>query len=105
MRGIRRGIPGLLLGLATVVLLAAAPGQAQVRALTGAGPIRERPPGELATILRRPPDFSAIRFLGMQRDYRDDLRAKLMMGHAAIRLGRSVTPMLPIVWPPETREQ
>lgn|GEM_PF-1106238 len=91
-------------GAVFCVLLSASAGWSQVRQVRGAGPIRERPPGELATILRRDPDFSTIRFLGMQRSYRDELRAKLMVGHAAIRLGRPVAPMQPIIWPPEPRE-
>lgn len=89
---------------ALVVLIVVADGRAQVRALTGAATIKVKPPGELATILRRDPDFSTVRFLGMQRSYREELRAKLMTGHAAIRLGRPVAGMQPIVWPPEPRE-
>jgi len=89
---------------ATVVLGGAISASAQVRALSGGGTIREKPPGELATIPRRDPDFSTIRFLGLQRSYQEDLRAKLLVGHAVIRVGRSVAPMPPIAWPPEPRE-
>ena len=86
-----------LLGGMVVTLLAATPSGAQLQ-------IRERPPGELAVIQRRDPDFRSVRFLGLQRSYRDELRNKLLMGHAAIRVGRPLTPMVPIVWPPDTRE-
>lgn len=93
-----------VIGMGLTLLLSASGAWSQVRALTGAGPIREKPPGELATVGRRDPDFTTIRFLGMQRDYREELRAKLMMGHAAIRLGRRVAPMQPIIWPAEPAE-
>ncbi len=95
----------LMLGIVFGLFVAASEAWSQqARVLTGTGPIREKPPGELATILRRDPDFSTVRFLGMQRSYREELRAKLMMGHAAIRLGRQVAPMQPIMWPPQPAE-
>jgi len=87
-----------------VALLAATPSWAQVRALQAGRTIRERPPGELAIIQRRDPDFRSVRFLGLQRSYRDELRNKLLIGHAAIRVGRPLTPMAPIAWPPEPQE-
>ena len=88
--------------LCAVVLLAPLAGaQEAVRTVRAAGTIREKPPGELATVVRRDPDFRTIKYLGMQRDYRDELRSKLMLGHAVIRHGRPVLPMEPIVWPPE----
>ena len=63
--------------------------------------IRIKPPGALATIARRDPDFSKVRFLGMQRNYRDELREKLTIGRQAIRVGRPVAAMKLIQWPPE----
>ena len=63
--------------------------------------IRVAPPGALATIARRDPDFAKIRFLGMQRSYRDELRDKLSVGRQAIRVGRPVSMMKLIQWPPE----
>lgn len=90
-------------GVAIAILLSLSPARAQeeVRQIQARGAIREKPPGELATVLRRDPDFGTIKFLGMQRDYREELRSKLMMSHSAIRNGRPVIPMEPIVWPPE----
>ena len=67
----------------------------------GGSLIRERPPGQLATIERRPPDFNSVRLLGMQRSYYPELRQQLRVGYMAIRLGRRVQPMTGITWPPE----
>lgn len=80
--------------------MAATPASAQVRELAGMGPIIEKPPGELATIVRRDPDFSTVRFTAMQRDFRHDVRSKLFIGHTVVRLGRPVAPMAAIEWSP-----
>jgi hypothetical protein len=92
----RRSATTIVCALVAVVLLVAGTASAQ-RGST----IRERPPGQLATIERRKPDFNAVRFLGMQRNYRPELRKQLRLGYLAIRMGRRVQPMVPIVWPPE----
>ncbi len=90
---------GVMLGL-----MAAMPAKAQVRELAGMGPIIEKPPGELATIVRRDPDFSTVRFTAMQRDFRRDVRSKLFVGHTVVRLGRPVAPMAAIEWYPSGDE-
>lgn len=90
--------------LSLIGLFSAAEAQEAVRTVQARGTIREKPPGELATVLRRDPDFRTIKYLGVQRDYRDELRSKLMVSHTVIRYGRPVQPMQPIVWPPEPAE-
>jgi len=76
-----------------LMLLASAVGAQQT--------IRVDPPGQLATLAPRDTDFSTVRFLGLQRDYRSELRDKLMIGQSVIRIGRPLLPMDPMVWPPE----
>ena len=90
---------GMMLGS-----FASMPATAQVRELAGMGPIIEKPPGELATIVRRDPDFSTVRFTAMQRDFRQDVRSKLFVGHTVVRLGRPVAPMAAIEWSPSGDE-
>lgn len=99
-----RFIKTVLLAAAGIATLLVAEPQAQVRTLRGTGAIREKPPGELATIQRRDPDFTSVRFIALQRDFRGDMRGKLMLGHAVIRPGRPVAPMPTIDWPPPPPE-
>jgi len=84
-----------------IALIVAVMLSAGIAAAQGAS-IRVKPPGALATISRRPPDFSRIRFLGMQRDYRKEIRGELLIGNQALRMGRPVAPMKMIEWPPSS---
>lgn len=99
-RRVRNLLPLMLLFLALLVLPTSRV-DAQVLQLRGAGTIREKPPGELATIQRRDPDFSTVRYLALQRDFRPDLTGTLLIGHAVVQINRPIAPMLPIIWPPE----
>ena len=98
------GVLPILTVLAAILLLATPSAHAQVLQLRGAGPIREKPPGELATIQRRDPDFSTVRYLAMQRNFRPDLTGTLLIGHAIVRINRPITPMRPVVWPPDENQ-
>jgi hypothetical protein len=105
MKRAKKTTRSLCIALAgAVVLLTALPVVAQVRQIVGAGAIRVKPPGELATIQRRDPDFTAIRFLSMQRSFRNDLRGKLLIGHAVVRLNRPIAIMQRIEWPPSAAQ-
>ncbi len=103
----RRRIVGMLpfaVVFTAMFLFVTPSAHAQVLQLRGTGPIREKPPGELATIQRRDPDFSTVRYLAMQRNFRPDLTGTLLIGHALVQVNRPITPMRPIVWPQEQNQ-
>lgn len=98
------GLLPLLVVFFAMLLLVTPSAHAQVLQLRGAGTIREKPPGELATIQRRDPDFSTVRYLAMQRNFRPDLTGTLLIGHAIVQVNRQIAPMRPIVWPQEQNQ-
>ena len=93
MRSAHRHRCGWAAGVASVLLVVLA---GTSRAQRGGFQVRMQPPAVLAITARRAPDFDHIRFLTMQRSFRQDLHAQLLSAPVVIRHGRPVAAMPPL---------